>query len=410
VWFFAGNQGWKYIYSIMREMNKSVVVSAVAPRRVLLVYGLYSSSLIAYPWILARDGNVVVDTISLKNHVVRHSVWVDSHILVKKPEDFIDRLCDALRERHYDEMICIDEPARTLAFEGAAREEIKPYLPFPPESSLFQVATNKSKFYEWCADLGLDTPWSITCRSTTAVQAAVAKMDYPYVLKGTVGEGGVQVYIVRKPDDLKRALSSEGEGAEWIIQEYLSGAVGTTIFVAREGRLYTHCSVENIACNNNGLGVSAIVRHIENHALEDIAIKVASQVSGLTGYDWMIREDGSYVLIDPHFGRCAPSGACTHLLGVDLGKAYYASISNDRVRSNYHQSGSVVWIFPQVLQLILERGVVPALRTGSPLKKDVKLHLCADGEWRFFLLQLLDSLQLQARVYYRIIRRKLFQS
>ncbi|HAW20698.1 MAG TPA: hypothetical protein DCX14_10990, partial [Flavobacteriales bacterium] len=82
----------------MRETNNSDVVSPVAPRRVLLVFGLYSSSFIAYPWILARDGNVVVDTISLKNHVVRHSVWVDSHILVKKHEDFIDRLCDALRE------------------------------------------------------------------------------------------------------------------------------------------------------------------------------------------------------------------------------------------------------------------------------------------------------------------------
>ena len=394
----------------MRETNNSDVVSAVAPRRVLLVYSLYSSSLIAYPWILARDGNVVVDTISLKNHVVRHSVWVDSHILVKKPEDFIDRLCDALRESHYDEMICIDEHARTLVFEGAAREELKPYLPFPLESSLFQVATNKSKFYEWCADQGLNVPWSITCHSTTAVKTAVANIDSPYVLKGAVGEGGVQVYIVRKPDDLERALSSEGEGTEWIIQEYLSGAVGTTIFVAREGRLFTHCSFENVACNHNGLGPSAIVRHVENHALEDIAIQVASQVGGLTGYDWMIREDGSYVLIDPHFGRCAPSGACTHLVGVDLGQAYYASISNDRVSSNYHQSGSVVWIFPQVLQLILERGIAAAFRTGSPTEKHVKLHLCGDGEWRLFLLQLLDSLQLQARVYYRIIRRKLFRS
>jgi len=292
---------------------------------------------------------------------------------------------------------------------GGGRETLQPYVPFRSNPVLQAAAVNKAKFQEWCQSIGLRTPKSVTCCSREAVDDAIKSFSYPYVLKATEGAGGQMVSVIRTREDLDEAVGSEGEGTEWIVQEYLAGCVGTTIFFAREGQLETHCSYRNICCTNEGIGPAAICEHVESAELLRIVSLVAEHVDGLTGFDWIESSDGGYILIDPHFGRFAPTGACAHLFGVDFGQAYCARSIDDSCRSGGVKQCSVVWVFPQFLQLILEGGFMRAWGTAKLWDRRVRIFFFVPGEWRMFFLQLFDYLSGRARVLLGAWRRKLFR-
>ncbi|MEM8867183.1 MAG: hypothetical protein AAGC73_02840 [Verrucomicrobiota bacterium] len=382
----------------MRLKKNMIQLARDYKPRVLLVYRRYSSSFVSYPWVLARDGKVIVDTISPVGHLINHSVWVNERIKITQFEDFLDRLCEVLREGDYDELLCIDEPSRTLVLEGADRTELAPYMPFDPDSPLQKAATNKTAFHDWCASVGLDSPISQNYATSDAVREAVSGLDYPFVLKAAESAGGKHVFIVRSPKDLEAGLGFLPSETEWILQEYLGSLAGTSIFMAREGKLYAHCSFENIVCMAGGVGPSAVCNQVESEALNALIQKVAQHVDGLTGFDWMRREDGSYVLIDPHFGRVAPTGVCAHLLGVDFGQAYYDSYQGTFSPSKYTKACSVVWMFPQILNLALSRDFRSAWRLQNPFSRGVKCFYFAKGEWRIFILQLTDYFVSQIRI------------
>ena len=380
-----------------RERDRKGLGERFRPR-VLLVYRRYTSSFISYPWVFARGGNVIVDTISPKGHLVNHSVWAKRAIEVSENEDFLDRICAVLSEGDYDELLCVDEPSRTLVLEGAGRSELEPYMPFAEGSPLREAAINKSAFHVWCLSVGLDVPRSISCFSEAEVRSAAAEFEFPYVLKAAESAGGKHVFIVRSAKDLDEGLKLLPKDTEWILQEYIGSRAGTSIFMARKGKLYAHVSFENVVCMAGGVGPSTVCKHVESDELLALVEKVSAHVDGLTGFDWMRRKDGSYVLIDPHFGRVAPSGVCAHLLGVDFGQAYYDSYFGVVSPKSFRKVCSVVWMFPQILHLVLDRDFFRAWRYENPFSPDVKCFFFAKGEWRIFLLQLWDYLKSQIQI------------
>lgn len=357
--------------------------------RVLLVFRRFTSSFLGYSWMLARDSELTIDAISLNDHLIKHSVWINRHIKVAQTEEFLDTLCATLAEGDYDDMLCVDEPARTLVLNASDRPELQGYHPFKGDATLSAAAINKVAFGRWCETIGLSIPYSIHCESTSAVREAAVEMGYPFVLKNPEGSGGQQVFIVADQAMLEATFSKNATVQEWLVQEYLPGVVGTSMFVARGGRLYSHCSVENIACTTGGVGPTAVCRYVDTPELNEIVSQVAERIDGITGFDWILRDDGSYVLIDPHFGRVAPTGVCSHLFGKDFGAAYSASLTGTAFHSPGHRSCGVVWVFPQFLQLVFRGGLRAAWKRASPFSKDVKVYWCGRGEWRMFSLQFL---------------------
>lgn len=379
-------------------------------RRVLLIFRCYSSSFVAYPWILARTEKVIVDVIAPTDHIIHHSAWVSEHIQVQPEESFIDKLCETLRLEKYDEVICVDEPSRTELFNGQARPELQNHLPFPIGSPLYEAAVDKSKFQTWCESLGLLVPESVYCPSLNDISQATKRFGYPYVIKATRSAGGQKVYVIRSSEDFEAYAASTSQDEPSIVQEYVDGLVGTTIFMARGGKLYAHCHYGNILCTDGGTGPAAVCQHYHADLLDSITEIVAQHVDGLTGFDWIQRKDGSFVLIDPHFGRVAPTGSCAHLFGVDFGEAFVASYSKKEYKSNFKPTASIVWVFPQCLQLILEGGFSVARKRANLSGAKVKCMLFADGEWRIFARQLFDYLRGALLVTLGALRRKLFGS
>ncbi|MGB0258836.1 MAG: hypothetical protein ACPGES_09310, partial [Coraliomargarita sp.] len=177
----------------------------------------------------------------------------------------------------------------------------------------------------------------------------------------------------------------------WILQEFINGPVGTTTFVANEGKLYLQYSVENRVCMRDGTGPSMLCEPVEDAQLDHIVAQMVENggVNGLTGFDWMRREDGSYVVIDPHFGRVVPNAVVGYRYGLAFDRAVILSLALEEpqpVTLGPDSTGSV-WVFPQALQLLFEPSKWHYLKQYNPLSKDIHCFFCGKGEWRLFLVQ-----------------------
>lgn len=393
-------------------MSNQLKVHPVKPK-VLLVYRRYASSFTAYPWILGRAGKIEVHTLAPESHAIRHSTWVDRIHLFREDSLLLERLTEVLEQDDYTAMLCVDEPAREAVLEHCDNPVLKPFLPFPEGSPLFEAAVNKVSFQKWCAAHGLETPRSVFCSSVEAVAQAAQEFAYPFVLKGAHGAGGQQVHIVGSNEQLESLLQlvAVDHDEEWIVQEFLTGAVGTTLFVARNGKLYAHCSVKNRVCMHGGIGPSAICQFVVDPALEKIAGMLAPHMDGLTGVDWMHTEDGRFVLIDPHFGRATPNAVIAHLDGVDFGDAYFRSLVTQEPALCVPKNSSLrVWLMPKSLNLLFEGRLGEALRVANPSSKQVRVFWGGAKEWRLVFALTSELLSGNLRVLLGRIRNKLFCS
>lgn len=375
--------------------------------RVLLVYRRYTSSFIAYPSLLSRQGGFSVDVIAPKSHLIKYAKWTRRTILVEDDDKFIQALIKAISCEDYIAVLAIDEPARKLLLDASDHPEIKPYLPKIEGAVNFDVALSKQAFASWCLKHGLATPRTRFCPTRDLVLERVCDFAYPFILKGDEGAGGQQVFRIHNREELEQVLEEYSAIGQWLLQEYCSGPVGTTIFVAKDGVLYGDCSFINRVSTANGLGPAAVCEYMNTPELTEAAERVASYVDGFTGYDWILRADGKIVLIDPHFGRAAPTGAVAHLFGVNLGVAYANSLSASLPIQKIKSARSIVWIFPQCLQLIMEGRVSEIFGPYGPFRGKSCIFLFARGEWKMFLLQLFDYILGKTRVVLGFWRRKL---
>jgi len=361
--------------------------------RILLIFLRYSSSFTAYPWLFSRGGRIEVDVIANANHSIHHSVWVKNRVPVHKNEVFWRKLRKHLDQVQYDDVLCVDEPARdALLAPGIVRH-------FPEIKSLNDrllsegVATNKSVFTDWCRGQGLGVPDSIQVGNPEEAYAAAEKIGLPCVFKGLANSGGRQMIIVRDEDDLAKACGSFKAKEKWLVQELIKGFVGTSVFVSRNGNVFGAYSYINQCATARGFGPAVVCKPHSYPSIEHAVKTIGSHFNGFTGFDWMLRTDGSLVLIDPHFGRMVPSGSVAHLAGIDLGAAYYQSLSGEALAPTVHSSSAVYfWIFPQCFQLLLEGGALQAVRQFSPFRREAAFFFCAPGEWRMACHQTWDYL------------------
>ena len=390
-------------------MLMDIMDSDTETQRVLLIYRRYASSFTAYPWILARSGRLCVDVLAPKQHMVRHSKWINEHIAVERDQEFIPRLLESLATRNYTSVLCVDEPSRKLLLEHRELPELRNFLPFEPDSILNEVAVNKIEFQKWCESLGIDCPRSICLSNASEVEAAARQFTYPYIVKGALGAGGQCVDRIECVSDLKCVIDENADRKGWILQDFVEGDAGTTGFVACDKGLYAVCSVINHACMGNGLGPSQIGQFWQDDRLREMTKKMTEVggMRGMTGFDWIMMPNGDYKVIDPHFGRAVPNMVVAHLDGVDLGEAYANFITDQSVELREgHGSGAFYWLFPQSLQMIFESRFLGALKKYPPWKQNIHLFLAGEGEWRMFFVQSLEFLWGHARVILGGIRNR----
>jgi predicted ATP-grasp superfamily ATP-dependent carboligase len=368
-------------------------------KRILLAYRHFSSSYTAYPWMLS-EGGLTVDALTTRKHPVRHSRYLNRHIPFDGDADFIEALRRALTTGKYDCLLCIDEPARDLLFAHRSDPEFQPYLPFAEDSELFEAVKDKSRFYSWCAQHDIPTPQTTEVTTYEAAHEEASKMGYPIVLKAPAGSGGTGVFLIQNAEELRAQIESGEIGSLWLIQEFISGPVGSTTFAARHGEVFAHCSSEKYLSLGDGLGPSAVRRFNPDPQLGEIAQQIATAggITGITGFDWMEISVGHFVVIDPHLGRGTTTAVLSPLAGVSIGKGMASALNGGSAEPAQNNSNKIVWTMPQSIELTFQGQLFNALRKANPLRKDVSIFWSAPGEWKLLCVLYAEYLLGQTRI------------
>ncbi|HEU5078255.1 MAG TPA: ATP-grasp domain-containing protein [Opitutaceae bacterium] len=357
-------------------------------RRVLLVYRKFTSSFIYYPWMLSRAG-LEIDVVCGAKHEIRRSRSL-SHVYIADDTDesFYELVVARLKSGEYGFLLLVDEPSRGLMYN---RETVDPaiesFLPVLRTNPLADAFTDKERFQNWCEGHGIPVPVSRIVKTPGEALQWAEEWLFPVVLKGTTGMGGAAVIICKDATELRNGFIQLASSTRVMVQQYISGPVGSTAFVALRGKVAAWVASEKYIALKDGIGPSAVRRVHAHPELGRIAQQMAAagEVTGLTGFDWMEIAPGQYVVIDPHIGRCTPPGAVAHLSGVDFGRAILELIEGRATLQQPRDDSRVIVLFPQVVELILQGGLLTLLRKASPFHRGVKYYF---GPWREMRLSL----------------------
>lgn len=354
--------------------------------RVLCVFRRYSSSFIYYPEFLKRAG-WVVDVVCKRSHVVRHSTSVrNCHFATDEDVDFQGVTSQRLTTGEYSWLLIMDEPTRAAIYREPIDPVIVPYLPIDPTSELVAGFKDKMAFYDWCEAHHIPVPASKFITDASDVDHFTEKYGYPFVMKSCAGSGGDGFRVIQNNMEAYGAIEDMGSGSDrLLLQEYLTGRPGSVVMVAYKGVIGGWFAAEKTVSLLNGIGPTAIAKFEYDSRLGEIAraVALASGVTGITGFDYMRRVDGSFVVIDPHFGRCTPPGYLAPLVHIDFGAAMARLMSNEAVPiQNPEGTDQRVILFPQVIELLSQTGLTPLLQQW---RLGAKIYWGPAREWRLSL-------------------------
>lgn len=341
--------------------------TAMLPR-VLMVYRHHASSLVYYPAMLGKAG-FAVDVLTVASHPVRYSRHVANRLKAgNSDEAFRAALEKCILADAYHFLLFADEESRRIGYSLPAHPQYDKLLPIPRENPLSCAVDDKIQFQAWCRQHGL--PIAITHiaeDSDHAVQMA-GLLGYPVILKGSVGVGGKAVHICKDELSLREAHAKLAPCGQPMVQEFITGPVGSITFCSQRGRMGAWFSGEKQLALKKGLGPTAVRHTRKDPALGQLALKVAAlgEITGITGFDWMEKAPGCFVIIDPHCGRCTPTAVTGHYSGVQIGKAFRRLLEGDNHIEHPSRDSERVAIFPLIVEVIFQGRFLELLR-AAPL-------------------------------------------
>jgi hypothetical protein len=241
-----------------------------------------------------------------------------------------------------------------------------------------KIAAKKSAFIPFAAALGLDVPPTVRVRSLHDLQARLARVQFPQVLKVDSTWGGNGVRVVRNQDEAERAYAiltslgqawssrlagafSLGPRADWrraeaptmTLQDYVPGVPANRAVACWHGEVLAGLSVQAVETYGlTGTGPATVVRVIEHKQMEDAATRLVRELrlSGFYGFDFVIEDGtGRAVLLEMN-SRATPTCYLAPNPTADLCGALFSQLAGTRQRAVAGYEGhDVIALFPQEL-------------------------------------------------------------
>ena len=233
-----------------------------------------------------------------------------------------------------------------------------------PDTATFDQLNDKSTFITLCRKLGLPTPQTELLPALHIVRERFQKghLTLPVVLKPTNRQGGEGVLVLRSANALKAI--DRLQYAPVLVQEYVEGCDVSAFYLCHEGR---------VKCEVVYYHGRYFLEFIEDQEIACQCRKIiaATSYSGVIGFDFRQRDDGSFVFLEcnPRFWY---NMEATMLAGANFVKAGFESLSLDEEPFTPKLAGKVV-IRPMGL---LKRLRIPPAR--EKIRLAVLLYLAAD--------------------------------
>ena len=227
-----------------------------------------------------------------------------------------------------------------------------------PES--FPVVYARAAFIEMAQAEGIRVPRTALIQNRSELQAWIARVGLPVVLKSNGSSGGEGVRIVQTAEDairafrrlqapprlaqgVKRALVDRDKTliwpsilrSRWVVnaQEFIAGREATSLIACWNGTVLASLHFE-VVHKQSSSGPATVLRLIDNAEMANATQKMAQRLGlcGLHGFDFMLEQStGNAYLIEIN-PRTTQVGHLTLGNGRDLPAALYAAVSGQAVQ------------------------------------------------------------------------------
>jgi predicted ATP-grasp superfamily ATP-dependent carboligase len=210
-------------------------------------------------------------------------------------------------------LVCTDDEAAVLVAEGAAALTGRAIFPAVPPDLPRQLASKRG-LYEICQRYGVPTPATSSVRTGEDLEAALANMTLPVVVKQAdswsrltrpVVAGSTVLRTAEDVERLRAAFDRWPEGSDVIVQEYLPDDDAEDWFV--HGYCTASSSVARVFTGRKfwswpaRTGMTAYARTESNEELERSVRDLCRRIGyrGIFDTDWRYdRRTGTYLLLD----------------------------------------------------------------------------------------------------------------
>jgi hypothetical protein len=278
---------------------------------------------------------------------------IEAGIVASRPDFLIS--CDDLATRQLHD---IHQRAQNRGEAGTALCKLIERSLGTPES--FPVVYARAAFMEMAEAEGVRVPRTALIKNSSELQAWIARVGLPVVLKSNGSSGGEGVRIVHNAGDairafrrlqapprlaqgLKRALVDRDKTllwpsilrSRWVVnaQEFVAGREATSLIACWNGTVLASLHFEVIHKLSSS-GPATVLRLIDNAEMANATQKMAHRLglSGLHGFDFMLEQTtGNAYLIEIN-PRTTQVGHLTLGHGHDLPAALYAALSGQAVQ------------------------------------------------------------------------------
>jgi hypothetical protein len=317
-----------------------------------------------------------VDALLPADHPARRSRYF-SDVFGYRPFADLSSLRHAVARAQPDLIIALDDRATALLLRAHASgtAELRTLI----EHSLgaiehYTLLMSRSGFIEAARQADIRTPATRAIENLSDLDAALAEIGYPAVLKadGTWGGDGVAtvrnaeeahaafqrlcdppsllrgfVRAVRRSDGHHLRAALEARKPAISLQAFVAGSAATTSFACWQGKLLACNHLETLAAQETH-GPASVLRRIEDPDMDKAAARLAARfgLSGLHGLDCVRDEAGKAHLIEIN-PRSPQSSYLSFGAGHDLVSSLVSRLDGRARAPRPRAAGDVVALFPQ---------------------------------------------------------------
>lgn len=182
------------------------------------------------------------------------------------PEDAkIAQVINAISEKMPD-VVVVPADCAGMRLIGRIRAQLRPQVAPIPELATLDLMDDKWQFHEFCRRNGLDVPttYFVGSKDNFDIDAAVAKLGLPFVLKPANESGSLGVQIVRSKEHYLEAVerNDQYQFKTLIAQRYIDGEDIDLSLLSNHGRIAAFAIQQ---------ARGAMIEFIPNPCLENMA-------------------------------------------------------------------------------------------------------------------------------------------
>jgi predicted ATP-grasp superfamily ATP-dependent carboligase len=237
-----------------------------------------------------REAGAYVTLLSQRGDRVARTRYVDERLdvteesLVPSLRRLLDRRGDEFRWVILGDQVVL---AALVARRGEAW--LKGWFPVDPRGDRPLLLISKAAFATEMTKLGMPIPASEVATGEAALRAATLRIGYPVIIKAVTGTGGVGQRKLSSPDDLDAFCGSLAPGAEFVVQRFIDGRVGSTVVLYDHGRPACWMASYKARVWPVPFGPSCVREPADVPGMGDVTARLGAAIGmhGVCGFDWI---------------------------------------------------------------------------------------------------------------------------